>query len=73
MMQLESVFDLLADDAAGYRLKQVHEELLQMRVAVRQAMDRGMTNDEAAAARRLLQAVDCADAASDKLHRLWHG
>ena len=36
MIEMESAFDLLAEDSSGYRLKEIREELFEMKTAVKQ-------------------------------------
>ena len=68
MIDMESAFDLLEGDPSGYHLKGIRDELFDMKTAVRQAMDKGMTADEMTAAKRVLAAVECADTVAGKLH-----
>ena len=41
-MEMESAFDMLAEDPSGRGLKQLREELFEMRTDVKRAMDAGM-------------------------------
>lgn len=68
MIEMESAFDMLAEDASGYRLKEIREELFDMKTAVKRAMDAGMTAEEMAAARQALAAVECADEVAGRVH-----
>ncbi|HIU18195.1 MAG TPA: hypothetical protein IAB01_07075 [Candidatus Avidesulfovibrio excrementigallinarum] len=67
-MDMESAFDMLSDDPSGMGLKQIREELFVMRSEVKRAMDAGMTADEMAVARQVMEAVDCADEAAGRMH-----
>lgn len=67
-MEMESAFDMLAEDASGYRLKEIREELFEMKSEVKRAMDAGMTAEEMAAARQALAAVECADEVAGRAH-----
>lgn len=60
-MEMESAFDMLAEDPSGQGLKRLREELFEMRMDVKRAMDAGMTSDEMAVARRVMAAVDSAE------------
>ena len=51
-MEMESAFDMLAEDPSGQGLKRLREELFEMRMDVKRAMDAGMTSDEMAVAGR---------------------
>ncbi len=67
-MDMESAFDMLSDDPSGMGLKQIREELFAMRSGVKRAMDAGMTPDEMAVARQVMEAVDCAEETAGRLH-----
>lgn len=67
-MEMESAFDLLAEDPSGYGLKQLREELFGMRLDVKRAMDAGMTAEEMTVARQALAAVDCAEDVASRVH-----
>lgn len=67
-MDMESAFDMLSDDPSGMGLKQIREELFAMRGEVKRAMDAGMTSDEMAVARQVMEAVDGAEEAAGRLH-----
>ena len=54
MIEMESAFDALAEDPSGHRLKEIREELFEMKAAVKRAMDAGMTAEEMATARQAL-------------------
>ena len=68
MMEMESAFDVLAEDPSGYGLKQIREELFEMRQAVKRTMDAGLSADEMAVARQAQEAVDCADGVVGRVH-----
>ena len=68
MMEMESAFDALADDPSGYKLKAIREELFEMKMTVKRAMDAGMTADEMAAALKVMAAVDSADEVAERVH-----
>ena len=40
-MEMESAFDMLAEDPSGQGLKRLREELFEMRMDVKRAMDAG--------------------------------
>lgn len=68
MIEMESAFDLLAEDSSGYRLKEIREELFEMKTVVKRAMDAGMTADEMAVAKQALAAVESADEVAGRVH-----
>ncbi len=68
MMEMESAFDALAEDPSGYQLKQIREEMFEMKAVVKRVMDSGMTADEMAVARQALAAVECADEVAGRVH-----
>ena len=61
-MEMESAFDMLAEDPSGRGLKQLREELFEMR------MDAGMTSDEMAVARQVMTAVDAAEKVAERVY-----
>ena len=65
-MEMESAFDMLAEDPSG--LKQLREELFEMRTDVKRAMDAGMTSDEMAVARQVMTAVDAAEKVAERVY-----
>lgn len=67
-MEMESAFDVLAEDPSGRGLKQLREELFEMRMDVKRAMDAGMTPDEMAVARQVMTAVDCAENVAERVY-----
>ena len=67
-MEMESVFDALADDVSGYKLKEIHEELFEMRQDIKRAMDRGMTQEEMAVARLAVEAVNHAEHVTGRIY-----
>ena len=64
-MEMESAFDMLAEDPSGQGLKRLREE---MRMDVKRAMDAGMTSDEMAVARRVMAAVDSAEKVAERVY-----
>jgi len=68
MMEMESAFDMLAEDPSGQGLKRLREELFEMRMDVKRAMDAGMTSDEMAVARRVMAAVDSAENVAERVY-----
>ena len=52
MIEMESALEVLAEDPSGYHLKQLREELFDMRTTVKRVMDAGMTADEMSVAKR---------------------
>ncbi|EEB34426.1 MAG TPA: hypothetical protein DHV46_05250 [Desulfovibrio piger] len=68
MMEMESAFDMLAEDPSGQGLKRLREELFEMRMDVKRAMDAGMTSDEMAVARRVMAAVDSAEKVAERVY-----
>ncbi len=48
--------------------KRLKEELITMRGAVRQAMDKGLSNEDMAVARTVAESVEAADRAVDKIY-----
>jgi len=67
-MEMESAFDMLAEDPSGQGLKRLREELFEMRMDVKRAMDAGMTSDEMAVARRVMAAVDSAEKVAERVY-----
>lgn len=67
-MEMESAFDMLAEDPSGRGLKQLREELFEMRADVKRAMDAGMTSDEMAVARQVMTAVDAAEKVAERVY-----
>ncbi len=67
-MEMESAFDMLAEDPSGQGLKRLHEELFEMRMDVKRAMDAGMTSDEMAVARQVMAAVDSAEKVAERVY-----
>lgn len=67
-MEMESAFDMLAEDPSGQGLKRLREELFEMRMDVKRAMDAGMTSDEMAAARQVMAAVDSAEKVAERVY-----
>ena len=67
-MEMESAFDMLAEDPSGRGLKQLREELFEMRMDVKRAMDAGMTSDEMAVARQVMAAVDSAEKVAERVY-----
>lgn len=55
MIEMESALEVLAEDPSGYHLKQLREELFDMRTTVKRVMDAGMTADEMSVAKRVLR------------------
>ena len=68
MMEMESAFDMLAEDPSGQGLKRLREELFEMRMDVKRAMDAGMTPDEMAVARQVMAAVDSAEKVAERVY-----
>ncbi|MBR2609463.1 MAG: hypothetical protein IKC62_00115 [Desulfovibrio sp.] len=68
MMEMESAFDMLAEDPSGQGLKRLREELFEMRMDVKRAMDVGMTSDEMAVARQVMAAVDSAEKVAERVY-----
>ncbi|OLA83540.1 MAG: hypothetical protein BHW59_09060 [Desulfovibrio piger] len=68
MMEMESAFDMLAEDPSGQGLKRLREELFEMRMDVKRAMDAGMTSDEMAVARQVMAAVDSAEKVAERVY-----
>lgn len=63
----QSTMDLLTEKQSnGY--KQLKEEMISMRSALKQSMDKGLAPADMEVARALTEAVDAADAAIDKMH-----
>lgn len=67
-MEMESAFDMLAEDPSGQGLKQLREELFEMRTDVKRVMDAGMTSDEMAVARQVMAAVDSAEKVAERVY-----
>ena len=72
-MEMESAFDMLAEDPSGRGLKQLREELFEMRTDVKRAMDAGMTSDEMAVARQVMTrsatfSVDAAEKVAERVY-----
>ena len=67
-MEMESAFDMLAEDPLGQGLKRLREELFEMRMDVKRAMDAGMTSDEMAVARQVMAAVDSAEKVAERVY-----
>lgn len=67
-MEMESAFDMLAEDPSGRGLKRLREELFEMRMDVKRAMDAGMTSDEMAVARQVMAAVDSAEKVAERVY-----
>ena len=67
-MEMESAFDMLAEDPSGRSLKQLREELFELRTDVKRAMDAGMTSDEMAVARQVMTAVDAAEKVAERVY-----
>lgn len=67
-MEMESAFDMLAEDPSGQGLKRLREELFEMRMDVKRAMDVGMTSDEMAVARQVMAAVDSAEKVAERVY-----
>ena len=67
-MEMESAFDMLAEDPAGQGVKRLREELFEMRMDVKRAMDAGMTSDEMAVARQVMAAVDSAEKVAERVY-----
>lgn len=67
-MEMESAFDMLAEDPSGQGLKRLREELFEMRMDVKRAMDAGMTPDEMAVARQVMAAVDSAEKVAERVY-----
>lgn len=67
-MEMESAFDMLAEDPSGQDLKRLREELFEMRMDVKRAMDAGMTSDEMAVARQVMAAVDSAEKVAERVY-----
>ena len=67
-MEMESAFDMLAEDPSGRGLKQLREELFEMQTDVKRAMDAGMTSDEMAVARQVMTAVDAAEKVAERVY-----
>ena len=67
-MEMESAFDMLAEDPSGHGLKALREELFDMRSQVKRAMDAGMTTEEMQVARQVMAAVDCADDVAGRVY-----
>ncbi|WP_287438032.1 hypothetical protein [Desulfovibrio sp.] len=65
---MESAFDMLAEDPSGQGLKRLREELFEMRMDVKRAMDVGMTSDEMAVARQVMAAVDSAEKVAERVY-----
>ena len=62
-----STLELLAErKARGH--SQLKEELIAMRGAIKQAMDKGLSSEDMAVAQAAFQAVEAADAAVDKIY-----
>ena len=49
--------------------KQLKEELIAMRGAVKQAMDKGLSNEDMVVAKAVAEAVSAADTAVDKIYQ----
>lgn len=67
-MEMESAFDMLEEDPSGQGLKRLREELFEMRMDVKRAMDVGMTSDEMAVARQVMAAVDSAEKVAERVY-----
>lgn len=67
-MEMESAFDMLAEDPSGQGLKRLREELFEMRMDVKRAMDADMTSDEMAVARQVMAAVDSAEKVAERVY-----
>lgn len=67
-MEMESAFDMLAEAPSGQGLKRLREELFEMRMDVKRAMDAGMTSDEMAVARQVMAAVDSAEKVAERVY-----
>lgn len=67
-MEMKSAFDMLAEDPSGQGLKRLREELFEMRMDVKRAMDAGMTSDEMAVARQVMAAVDSAEKVAERVY-----
>ena len=67
-MEMESAFDMLAEDPSGRGLKQLREELSEMRTDVKRAMDAGMPSDEMPVARQVMTAVDAAEKVAERVY-----
>lgn len=67
-MEMESAFDMLAEDPSGQGLKQLREEFFGMRMDLKRAMDAGMTADEMALARQAADAVDRAESVAERVY-----
>ena len=67
-MEMESAFDMLAEDPSGQGLRQLREELFEMRTDVKRDMDAGMTSDEMAVARQVMAAVDSAEKVAERVY-----
>ncbi len=72
MIEMESALEVLAEDPSGYHLKQLREELFDMRTTVKRVMDAGMTADEMSVAKRVA-AVECADEVAGRVHASLNG
>lgn len=67
-MEMESAFDMLAEDPSGQGLKRLREELFEMRMDVKRAMDAGMMSDEMTVARQVMAAVDSAEKVAERVY-----
>lgn len=67
-MEMESAFDMLAEDPLGQGLKRLREEFFEMRMDLRRAMDAGMTADEMTVARQAVDAVDRAESVAERVY-----
>lgn len=72
MSDMVSAFDLLAGDPSGRGLRQIQDELFDMRASLKRTMDAGLSSDDMAVARRAMAAVDAADRASARLYDAWN-
>ena len=73
MIEMESALEVLAEDPSGYHLKQLREELFDMRTTGKRVMDAGMTADEMSVAKRVFAAVECADEVAGRVHASLNG
>ena len=69
MNDMLSTLELLESDSSGQGLKQLRDELFEMRSCVTKAMDAGMGADEIGAARQLLASVETAEEVVDRLYK----
>lgn len=63
-----STLELLSEQKSQGH-KQLKEELIAMRGAVKQAMDKGLSSADMAVAQAVAEAVDAADMAVDKIYQ----